>query len=86
MTGRVYTAREVADMERIHLVTMYTYLKEGRFPGAYKSGSGARSAWRIPEEAVRRHRQSFSASQPASSRVVGIEPYSARSRKRKRVS
>jgi hypothetical protein len=84
MTSRVYTAREVADMERIHLVTLYGYLKEGRFPGAYRAGE--RASWRIPSEAIKRHRQSYGLKPPVQQEYAGIEPYSPRSRRRKKTS
>ena len=76
----VYTAAEVADLERLHPATVSQACKAGRFPGAYQTGLKA-GEWRIPESAVIAYRESRT-QQPAP--PGGIEPYSPRARNRKR--
>jgi len=76
----VYTAAEVATIERLHPSTVSQACKAGQFPGAYQTGQVG-GEWRIPESAVVAYRESKT-QRPAP--AGGIEPYSPRARSRKR--
>lgn len=47
----VYTAAEVAAIEKVSAQTVALNCSAGHFPGAYRT-SGAHGQWRIPESAV----------------------------------
>lgn len=70
----IYTTAEVAAMERRSTDWIARACTEGKFPGAYRSGPAGE--WRIPEQAVIAHRESF---QPTF--VAGIERRSHRAKR-----
>lgn len=72
---QIFTTAEVATMERRSTDWIARACAEGRFPGAYRAGTAGE--WRIPEEAILAHRESF---QPTF--VAGIERRSHRAKRR----
>lgn len=72
---QIFTTAEVAAMERRSTDWITRACNEGRFPGAYRSGPAGE--WRIPEQAVIAHRESY---EPKF--VAGIERRSHRAKRR----
>lgn len=83
---RVYTTREVAEIEGLSATAVSEACKEGRFPGAYRTGT-VKGSWRIPESAIRAYREAQSAaSQPDSQApAYGIAPYRPQDRRGQRL-
>lgn len=83
---RVYTTREVAEIEGISSASVSNACAAGRFPGAYRTGT-VKGAWRIPESAIAAYREAQSAaSQPASQApAYGVAPYRPQDRRGQRL-
>ncbi|MCC6192289.1 MAG: helix-turn-helix domain-containing protein [Anaerolineales bacterium] len=47
---KLMTAEDVAAALQVTVQTVANYCKAGVFPGAFKTGPGRTSAWRIPHE------------------------------------
>lgn len=83
---RVYTTREVAEIEGVSTAVVSNACNAGRFPGAYRTGM-VKGAWRIPESAIVAYRENQSAaSQPASQApAYGVAPYRPQDRRGQRL-
>lgn len=86
---RVLTVKDVDQVEGVSAWSISQACARGDFPGAYKSGKGAKrgSPWRIPESAIAAYRAArtpYSVSPQAEEpeRVPGLGPRSGRSRRR----
>ena len=50
--NKVLDIREVAGRLQVSINTVRGYINRGEFPGAFKTGRGINSHWRIPEQDV----------------------------------
>ena len=57
MIAPIYTTSEVAAFEKRSTEWVSKACARGLFPGAYRAGGNGE--WRIPEEAVIKHRQAY---------------------------